>query len=424
MDNTRTVLEIRANWRSIFLLLLIVWFLLSNAYHTAMNPSPGITGIDFQIYYDAANRLAKGEALYVLHPEGATYVYPPPLAMLLQPLARLDYPQAMKLWFFITALCLGGSVLLYSLAARFTWRDLVLAGITIIVGFRFWPSTMNFSLGQVNFILLLIFSAIYLADSRRHLKTVALLIALAALVKTWMLGLLLHLLLRRNWRAAFLGAAAYAALLAGSFYAVGWREWPVFVKLTSGYANQSIGQIAATQSITGFAYLHFSTNNLVEPLTVNPLIAHGFVALGLVLMLAGFLFVWRNPPPQPSYEARLHLGFVMLSLLLTLPMCQSEYFVLCLPLLWTLIAPRPVAGNERRLSFPVVAGSFAVYFLFTRAWPSAPPIPEPYRHGVASLLVSVNFFAALALWLLTLHALRRARVEAPPAKVETPSHVP
>lgn len=411
MDNVRAKFEIRANWRGILLLVLVAWLLLSNAYHMALAPSQGITGIDFQIYYDAASRLRHGEPLYVFKQAGDTYVYSPVLALLLQPLAHLHYEQALKIWFFLMAGCLGGGVLLYALSARFTWHDLALIGVMLILGFRFWPSTMNFGLGQVNFLILLVICAMFLADSRGMPGTVALLIAGAALIKTWMIGLLLYLILRRNWRAVVLGGAAYFVMLAASFTIVGWHEWPVFKKLTAGYANQSIGQIAATQSIPGFAYLHFGMNHHVEPLVTNALISRGFVLLGFALMFAGFLHVWMNEPRQPSYGARLQFGLVILSLLLLLPMCQNEYFVLCLPLLWTLIAPAPVTDQEHRLSPPVLVGSFAVYLIFTRGWPVNPPIPDAYQHGIKSLVVSANFLAALALWFITFYALHRARTK-------------
>ncbi len=413
MDTTRTSLELRAHWRGILLLVLILWFLLSSAFRAALAPSPGVTGIDFQIYYDAANRLNEHQPLYVYRAAGDTYVYSPALAIALQPLARLPYPKALELWFFLTASCLGSSVLLYSLAARFRWRDLALISVILILGFRFWPSTMTFSLGQANFVILLLVCGMFLADSRKNLIAFAILVACAAAIKTWMIGMLLYPLLRQNWRATFVGAFAFVAILAAGFSIAGWSEWAVFSQLTAGYANQSIGQIAATQSIPGFAYLHFGPNRHLEPLITSVLLSRVFVLLGLGLMFAGCAYVWKNAPSQPSYEARLQLGLVILSLLLLLPMCQSEYFVLCLPLLWTLLAPAPVAETERRLSLPVLAGSFCVYILFTRGWPINPPIPEPYRHGLKSLLVSADFFGALALWFITLYALRRARVAKP-----------
>ncbi|MEI8233437.1 MAG: glycosyltransferase family 87 protein [Verrucomicrobiota bacterium] len=406
--------EIRTQWQSLLLLALIAWFLLASAYHSALAPSPGVTGIDFQIYYEASNRLARGEPLYINHPEGSTYVYSPALALLLRPLARLDYPYALRVWFFISALCLGGGVALYALSARFTWRDLNLAGIILIIGCRFWPTTMNFSLGQVNFLILLLLCGVFLADSLERPKTAALLIASAALLKTWMLGLLVYLILRRKWREAALGACLYALLLAACFTATGWRELPRFFQITGGYAHQNTGQFAGMQSISGFAYLHFQKNPLVDPIAANPLLFYGFIGGGFVLILAGCALIWKRTPPRSLYEARLQLGFVMLSLLLVLPMCQSEYSLFCLPLLWTLIAPPP----ERPRSPLVIAGSFLVYLLFTRGWPGTRSIPEIYRHGAASLVVSANFCAAFALWLialLALHTLRRAAVQMAPA---------
>jgi len=408
MDKIRTSLEIRAQWRPLLLLILIGWFLLSSAYSSALHTTPGVTGIDFRLYYDAASRLLHHQPLYQFRAEGDTYVYPPPLAIALQPLAALPYERALNFWFFLTASCLTLSVLLYAVAARYTWRDLALIGVILIIGYRFWPTTMNFALGQVNFFILLIVCAIYLADSRKLFTAISLLIACAALVKTWMIGLLIYPLLRNRWRAAALGAVTYAVLLITSFALVGWHEWHTFSTLTAGYANQTIGQIATTQSFPGFAYLHFGPNHHVDPLLASTLLHHCFILLGLAIIGSGFFYIYKNPPQPASYEARLQLGLVILSLLLLLPMCQSEYFVLCLPLLWTLLAPTPVTQGEPRLSLLVMAGSFAVYFTFTRSWPS-PPIPEAYRHGLRSLTVSANFFAAFSLWLVTIYALIRTR---------------
>lgn len=416
MDRRHTSLEIRANWRVLLLLLLISWFLLASAYHSALNASPGLTGIDFQIYYNAASRLLHGQPLYLFRPQGDTYVYPPALAFLLQPLARLPYNTALHIWFFITASGLTLSVLLYALAANFTWRDLALIGVILIIGFRFWPTTMNFALGQVNFIVLLIVCAIYLADSRKMLTTLSLLVACAALVKTWMIGLLIYPVLRGHLRGALIGLTAYAVLIVTTFSMIGWHEWETFKNLTTGYADQTIGQIAATQSFPGFAYLHFGPNSHVAPLISSSLISRIFILLGLAIIVSGLLYIRAHPPRLASYEARLQLGLVILSLLLLLPMCQSEYFVFCLPLFWTLIAPTPVENQDTRLSLPILAASFAIYFTFTRGWPS-PPVPEVYKHGFRSLLVSADFFAALALWSVTLFALRRVRTKANTALV-------
>lgn len=424
MDRPSTVQAIRTHCKGILLLFLIVWFLLTNAYRSALSPSPGITGIDFNIYYSAAQRLGNGEPLYIFRPEGDTYVYSPVLALLLKPIAALDYPTALKLWFFIMASCLGASIIIYGRAARFTWRDLALVAISFIVGFRFWPTTMNFSLGQVNFLILLFISAVFWADSRNKPLLVALFIVAAALIKTWMIGLLIYLILRKHWREAAAGALGFAVLLAGSFGLVGWQEWPVFWNLTAGYADQSIGQIAATQSFSGFAHLHFESNHLIEPLLDNPWVFKGFIALGFALMIAGFIQVARRRPAQPSYEARLQLGLVILSLLLMLPMCQTEYFVLCLPLLWTFIAaaPKAISSHLKSHSLPVIIVALSIYALFTRGWPCSPPIPEPYRHGMMSLMVSVNFFAAFALWILTLFAISRVHTRVA-AKPSTPVSV-
>ncbi len=50
-------------------LLLLLWLLTTAAYKGAVNVGTGITGIDFTIFYHAAQRLAAGMPLYQPHGE-------------------------------------------------------------------------------------------------------------------------------------------------------------------------------------------------------------------------------------------------------------------------------------------------------------------------------------------------------------------
>lgn len=413
MKNLQSSLKLCGHWHGLLLLLLITWFLISTAYHAAIAPSPGITGCDFRIFFEAARRLNQGEPLYLFRPAGDTYVYSPLVAIVLRPLARLDFDHALKLWFFVPATCLLLGIGFYSMAARLTWKHVIPAALMLLVSFRFWPTTMNFGMGQANFVLLLLVCAMLFADSRDNMLAVALLIALAALIKTWMIGLVMYPVLRRDWRAVALTFAAYGAGLAALFTLVGWREWATFSKLTSGYATQKVGQIAAMQSIPGFARLHFVPNNLVSPVVESTLVFRLVVAAGFLILLGGLFCVWRRKPAPGSHESRLQFAFVMLSLLLMVPACTNEYYVLALPLFWTFLVP----GQKGEYKIPslAIAGSLAVYLLFTRGWPTYPPIPEAYQHGLKSFLVSANFLAAMVLWLITLGTLRKTERSPAPA---------
>ena len=50
--------------RYALLLVLVSWLLVASAYSGAVSPASGITGLDFDVFYQAASRLNAGQLLY------------------------------------------------------------------------------------------------------------------------------------------------------------------------------------------------------------------------------------------------------------------------------------------------------------------------------------------------------------------------
>ena len=186
--------------RTVLLLFLVSWLLVASAYSGAVSPTSGIAGLDFAVFYHAAARLNAGQPLYQSHLppglQGGLYVYCPLLAFLLRPLALLPFHKALQVWFFVNAACLILAVLLYGASARLTWKTASLMAVLLLVSFRYWDTTMNFGLGQSNAIMLALIGGMLWADSRKRWMLMGMLIALAALFKVWLIGLLLYLVLR------------------------------------------------------------------------------------------------------------------------------------------------------------------------------------------------------------------------------------
>lgn len=389
-------------------LLLLAWLLVTAAYRGAVNVGVGITGIDFTIFYHAAQRLAAHQPLY--QPHGELYAYSPLFALALRPLAHLSLASAIKIWFGFSALCLIGAVFVYASAARMTGRDTALIGLMLLVGFRCWPTTMNFGLGQANLLLLLLLCGMVWADSRTRWTLFAILIAAAALVKIWMLGFLLYLLVRRQWRAGAVSVALFGAAMALLFTLVGWREFGPFVQ-AGIITGRQVLRISVTHSLYGFALLHLHSNPLMSPFTHSKALFGAFLALGVAALGYGLLALWKQPPAPSPHQARLALGLVAVSVLLLLPPCQNEYLVLCLPALWTLLT-LPSANGRR--AAPFWAAGVLVYLMLSRGWAPYAPLPPAYQHGLKSLLVSMNFYALCVLWLATVAALRRTQTAGAP----------
>ena len=406
--------------RNLFLLLLVMWLLVASAYSGAVSSASGISGLDFNSFYQAAHRLNASQPLYQPHLDpsqrGGLYVYSPLLAELMRPVAKMSFRTAVKVWFFVNAAALILAVLFYGMAARLTWRNISLLAVLLIVSFRFWDTTMNFGLGQSNSVMLALIGAMLWADSRQRWTLMGLLIALAALAKIWLIGLLLYLLLRRQWKAALLGASGYIGVLAALFFAVNWSEFPGYVQ-SMKQAKAFGEEHAVRNSVLGFADLHLRINPLVFPLVSSPVIYAGFITLCAAGLLWGFITLWgvlRAPSPP---EARLAFGLVLASVLLMLPSYENGYLVYCFPLLWTLLASPDL--DEKRISdrqpqwisrFMVVSG-ILIYLVFSRSWPVYAPFPPAYQHGLRSLIVSMSFYGTVLLWFVGLFCLNKLRSE-------------
>jgi hypothetical protein len=397
--------SLRAHWQTPLLLLLLCWLLVASAYHGALNPDSGITGIDFDIYATAAGWLNAGEPLYYPGVEGKQgYMYTPLVAWALRPLAAMPREMALKIWFLCNATALIAAAALYARAARLRWRHAAAVGILLLAVFRFWPTTCNLGMGQVNCLLLTLVAGMMLADSRGKFWLVAVLIAAAAMVKLWMAVAGIHLLVRRKWGAAIGCAAAFCVMLAGSFALVGWQEWPGFIgTVTSKHASVQPGLVS--QSFPGFARIRFADSGLVTPLLDNGLVQHGFVALGFLAVLGALAWLFLAGPPRSTYETRLRFAFTILSVLLLLPICHMEYYILAIPLLWTFFAP----GEKARPYAVTLLLAIGAYIAFTRPVPVSGPGLEQYRDGFKSLKVSMPFFTAVVLWLTALWEIRRVR---------------
>jgi hypothetical protein len=57
-------------------------------------------------------------------------------------------------------------------------------------------------------------------------------------------------------------------------------------------------------------------------------------------------------------------------------------------------------GNFKNAT-QIVASALLIYLIFSHSWPIYTPIPIADQHGIRSLLLSMNFFATYALFILS-----------------------
>jgi hypothetical protein len=112
-------------------------------------------GYDFHAYEDAARRLLDGQRLYdpAVDVAGgfAIYLYPPPFAVAIVPLAIIGGQAAVGIWTGLMILAFVGGVALLPVARNVRWLVLLLGALD-------WPVVYSIKLGQVGPILLLLFA--------------------------------------------------------------------------------------------------------------------------------------------------------------------------------------------------------------------------------------------------------------------------
>jgi hypothetical protein len=385
------------SWHAWLLVGLVTYILVSQAYNWMQGFTP--FGFDFSELYTAGERLNHGAQLYAdVDINGKTcqpYVLPPLLGILSRPLALLTFKQAITLWFAVMAGSLIGGVFVYakSLSKKI---DPILVCLMLITGFRTWPATMEFSLANCTFIIVLFVCCIYFATSANRFKSVALIIVAAALIKTWAIGLVGCLVVKRRWKEAAMCLGAWALSLVALFGIIGFKEFSGFLKMTSIFTG-SVDQIKPAQSIIGFARLHFSHNKYANPLLDSQTVMLGFILVGAVLIASGLIYIYLHPA-KSAFEDRLQVGIVITSMLLSMPFCDVEYLLICIPCLWTLLTP-PTFLNKSASVFSRTA-AIVLYLAAIRLTFSTTFADTKHPiSGIASLIISDGYFWLTGLWL-------------------------
>lgn len=289
---------------------------------------------DFEAYYTAAEALRFDHAaniystLTLLHAArahgvcvgftGMPYVYPPLLAIALEPLTLIPCGSAAVLWLLLNAaLWAGATLLLADLLAR-RWHGSHLAAYALVSGLSlcFWQGFAGLFLGQAHILLLFGMAlGLWLTERERPWLAGAALAAVA-IVKFFPAALILYYLLRGRGRVV-VGAALAGALLL------------VAMALFSSPATLAAALPAAFVSVRGQ-----TTPGQNEALAiVAPYVGPALAALVGI--------VWLVVSARRRGDDLLGAGWAACAMLLLSPLVWSFYLVWLLP---TFIACLAVLG--------------------------------------------------------------------------------
>jgi len=204
-------------------------------------------GYDFSAYWAAANRLLDGAGLYTpaqlagpYAPQAQyLYLYPPPLAGAVTPLAVLfptDYRAAAWIWAAIGAGIVVWAVLALWRSERLAERFPVLEGrgrwLLIAAALAFPPVVGELVLGNVHLLLLGLLTLAWLGirqESPRGELAAGIAVGLATVIKVFPGVLIVWFVLTRRYRAAagaLIGAAAFALVTLPITGIEAWTQFP------------------------------------------------------------------------------------------------------------------------------------------------------------------------------------------------------
>jgi hypothetical protein len=402
--------------------LAATWF--GSSFVDSLSPPEG-TFLDFGQEWLSAQNLVHGRPVYQDQTVAVTYytrqrpkwilqwnAHPPTSVLLAVPFTALDYPTAHLAWNLLSLAALGVSLFLVArqLGLHFPWMLLPATALLLVC----WPFHLQVVHAQLNLILLLLVVGTWALDRTDRPWAAGALLGAAAAIKLFPAFLFVYFLLRRRWQA--LGAAVVSLLvLTGLTLAVeGWDAYRTYVtqvlpsltRFRSSWQNVSVlgfwsrlfdPQLVGEMQILPLARLPW----LVWPATA--------LCIGLIVALLAPV-VWRARSRDEGDGA---FALATTAMLLASPITWVDYFLLLLlPVVWLWLR---LAGGWPRwmlvaVLVPLWTGPDVIYYVclglnsekLANLFEGRTATP-----GQALTMLSVQFYALLALFAVGLFAVRR-----------------
>jgi hypothetical protein len=271
-------------------------------------------GGDFPQFYVAGAIIHRGEAARLydqpyfrhfqesLRDDPLRSLYPPTLGLLMAPLARLDYDEALAAWWAIQAICIVASGVIFyrTLPLPRPWRINALAALAALA-----PLWIAVGIGHLAPMLLLVLAGGLTLHRQGKRGWAGLALSLLALKPQLAAGLLLWMLLRRDLRTLLGLAAGFAlqALAVAVFLGPGlWLDYlralPAISAITRAYRYSPLFE----QSLAGMVGNLLWGAGLAAWQVPAMRITHAITASAAAAMLCRA--VWARRPWLPAQPPR------------------------------------------------------------------------------------------------------------------------
>jgi hypothetical protein len=370
--------------------------------------------------YDRRAISARGHELGFVHDQ-FPFLYPPPFALAMQPLAALPYPRARQLWMLLDTLALfaalGATAALASRQARIL--GLLDPRRTWIVLATFVPAALNStsvhndiragSVGILLFLALALAARMLLESSRPSAGRDLLLgaaLAIASLVKLTPFVLVPYMAWRGAYRAAGIALGLLTVALVAALAHWGWGIVPDYLGRAILPSLRDDVAPPMNQSLDAFLSRLFVSSEYVRAPFNAPQLAR-ILSIGLGIAIAAATLRSLSPRRLPAALAPVEMALVLLA---TLALMKLTWVQTLAAMLWVwpaLLLPI-LRAAERDAPWARRAGVLACVGFFLSA-AHVPILWERLRHGPAVVVTGVHLCGVLLLWWVCREVLRRRR---------------
>ncbi|MGA2616992.1 MAG: glycosyltransferase family 87 protein [Thermoguttaceae bacterium] len=273
------------------------------------DPKSGAYGGDFLQFYTAGQVVNRGETGHLydqpyfralqrpLRASGLYSLYPPTMAIVMAPLARLSYPHALAAWWIIQATCFAGAGWIFyrTMPLARPWRINALMALAALL-----PVWIAIGAGHLAPVLLLVVAGGLALHQRGNPGWAGLLLSALAVKPQFAVAILLWLALRRD-RRALLGLAAglaaqglaVAALLGPGVCLDYLRAMPAIAAITRAFRYSPIFEQSLPGVVSNVMWMQgYDKAVRVLPMRIAYVLAAGAAALLLCRLL------WSRRPWQ------------------------------------------------------------------------------------------------------------------------------
>ncbi len=355
-------------------------------------------GADFTAYYTAARLIMDGKSPYdatarLLEAqslglrEDRPYIYPPPLAIMIIPLALLAPEPATLMWFWMNvALLILSTMLIIRMLELHSSR--IYAVALLIGALVSYPVIFSIFVGQVNVLLLMLLVLAWFFARRGTELLAAIMIATASLIKIFPLCIALYFLWKGRYRIFLYTLAALIVLIAVSVAAVGVDPHVTYVN--SVLPTQFLKSHPLNQSLSGFIA------RILPADQHNALLVWRLFSLSASTLLV-ILTVLLIPPGGRNWEGLdLEISLVVISMLLVSTV--SWVGTLTLLIIPYAVAAKHLADGSCRNVRPLLAATLlSLLAVMSHRLVETSIVLGPTVH-VSPWLLSMPTYGMIILW--------------------------